>query len=70
MLRADQSEARNALDAYLNATTPTSTLTLRLICAVAQLLANDQQSNIDVAVGKCPPITRVPKTLTLQRRYA
>jgi hypothetical protein len=70
MIRADQSEAKNALDAYLNATTPTSTLTLRLICAVSQLIANDRQESVDMAVGKCPPITRVPKNLTLQRRYA
>jgi hypothetical protein len=70
MIRPDHSEAKDALDAYLRATAPTSILTLRLICALAQLLANDQQSNVNLAIGKCPPITRVPKNLTFQRRYA
>ena len=70
MNRQDHTEAKDALDAYLRAKTPTSMLTLRLVCAIGQLLANDQQSKVDVAIGKVPPITRVPQNLTIDRRLA
>lgn len=49
--RNDQLEARKALDAYLNAQVPTSSLTLGLCTALAQLLANDIGQRVGVRLG-------------------
>lgn len=68
MKRSDHSEVRDALDAYLRARTPTSTLTLRLAAAVAQLLANDHACPAHVAIGKVPPINRAPKHRIVDHR--
>lgn len=69
MNRPDQLAATEALRAYTLAGKPTESLTLGLVNAIAQLLANDQRDDIAVMIGRTA-ITRIPKAITLERRRA
>ena len=50
LTRRDQAEFHQAVNAYLNASVPTATLTQKLCRAFGQLLANDAQSAVKITI--------------------